>query len=230
MNIVRQKYIQIYAILGILIPLLFIVISCASNFQKRSNAGIIKGVVFDENNRPLSNAQIKLWQGKKDNLFSSVKALSNSSGEFTIKKFPQNGGRITIDASGYCKYIIDIPWDNGLSEIMLVPMIKKDSLWSDLLGLGTIIGKTVDKRSEEAIPGTIVILEGTKMGAAANFDGSFKIPNIPTGVYNISAYTIGFAHIIYQGIVVNADSTTKVDFYMYSIPIVMHSNNWPVIY
>ena len=53
---------------------------------------------------------------------------------------------------------------------------------------GTISGFVLDGASGEALPGANVILSGTHMGTATNFDGYFVITDIPHG-------KIGRAHV-----------------------------------
>ena len=57
---------------------------------------------------------------------------------------------------------------------------------------GTISGFVLDGASGEGLPGANVILSGTQMGTATNFDGYFVITDIPHGSYELKISFIGF--------------------------------------
>ncbi len=57
---------------------------------------------------------------------------------------------------------------------------------------GRIRGKITDKTTEEALPGANVLLEGTTLGDAASYDGSYLIRNIPPGDYNLIVKYLGY--------------------------------------
>jgi hypothetical protein len=48
---------------------------------------------------------------------------------------------------------------------------------------GKIAGKVTDSRTNEPVVGANVVVEGTTMGAATDFEGFFTILNIPPGTY-----------------------------------------------
>lgn len=56
---------------------------------------------------------------------------------------------------------------------------------------GNIKGKIIYANSEEPVAGANIILIGTKMGSATDFDGNFVINNIPVGEYTIQISYIG---------------------------------------
>jgi hypothetical protein len=57
---------------------------------------------------------------------------------------------------------------------------------------GIIEGKIVDKKSGQPIPGAVVKVMGTEIGAIANSKGEYRIKNLPTGIYTLQFSTIGF--------------------------------------
>lgn len=78
--------------------------------------------------------------------------------------------------------------------------MKKQTLFTYLLLLmlgvgyaqtGAVTGSIVD--ASGPLPGVSVILEGTTVGAAADFDGRFRLTNVPSG-----AVTIVFSYIGYE--------------------------------
>lgn len=77
---------------------------------------------------------------------------------------------------------------------------------------GKISGKVFDKSTGEPIPFANLVIVGTTMGAAADINGDYFIINIPPGIYNIRASTIGYSSSLIENISVSVDQTTKLDF------------------
>ncbi|MCU0645045.1 MAG: carboxypeptidase-like regulatory domain-containing protein, partial [bacterium] len=61
-----------------------------------------------------------------------------------------------------------------------------------LMAAGTIKGKVFDKDTKDALAGANVFVKGTNIGAAANLDGAYSIPNAPTGSLTILVTYIGY--------------------------------------
>ncbi|SVB54929.1 uncharacterized protein METZ01_LOCUS207783, partial [marine metagenome] len=55
----------------------------------------------------------------------------------------------------------------------------------------TVSGTVKDADTGEALAGANVIIEGTSMGAATNYSGSFTINNVPSGS-KVTASMIGY--------------------------------------
>lgn len=79
---------------------------------------------------------------------------------------------------------------------------------------GSISGTVTDKRTGSPIAGVNIIVKGTYYGCAADVDGSFRLPNVTSGVYDISVSMIGYKQLIMAGIRVNDGETTKLDIQM----------------
>lgn len=77
---------------------------------------------------------------------------------------------------------------------------------------GKIAGKVIDAVSGEPLIGANVIIMGTTLGAATDFDGNFFIINIPPGKYEVKASSIGYNAIVFQDVKVSVDQTTKLNF------------------
>ena len=60
----------------------------------------------------------------------------------------------------------------------------------------TISGYVLDSESGEGLPGANVILSGTLMGTATNFDGYFVITEVPSGSYEVKISFMGFEPLI----------------------------------
>jgi len=76
---------------------------------------------------------------------------------------------------------------------------------------GKISGKVVDAETGEAIIGANIVIEGTFLGAAADFDGYYFINNILPGEYRIVASAVGYQKVFVQKVNVKIDLTTKLD-------------------
>ena len=79
---------------------------------------------------------------------------------------------------------------------------------------GKIAGTITDASTGESLPGVNVLIEGTAQGTATDLDGRFVIIGVRPGTYTIVASFIGFATQRQEGVQVNVDLTTTVDFVM----------------
>ncbi len=77
---------------------------------------------------------------------------------------------------------------------------------------GKITGKVTDDKTGEPLPFVNILIEGTNLGAATDIDGNYVILNVSPGKYNIKAQYIGYQPVLVEGISVNIDLTTSVDF------------------
>lgn len=76
---------------------------------------------------------------------------------------------------------------------------------------GKVSGKVTDSDSKEPLIGINVILEGTTLGAASDFDGNYIINNIPPGIYNVIVSGVGYQKKMITGVKVSSDFTTNLD-------------------
>lgn len=77
---------------------------------------------------------------------------------------------------------------------------------------GKIAGKVTDAKTGEALPGAIVMVEGTKAGASVDVDGSYFIINMPPGRYSVRVSLMGYTAVVKKNVDVRIDQTTRVDF------------------
>jgi hypothetical protein len=56
---------------------------------------------------------------------------------------------------------------------------------------GTIEGRVIYKVDSSALPGAVILVSGTGMGAVAGQDGLFTINDVPPGRYDITVQLIG---------------------------------------
>jgi len=103
------------------------------------------------------------------------------------------------------------------SQIFAVALLTLILFGGALAGtVGKIMGVITDKSTGEGIPGVSIQIEGTSMGAAATFDGSFVILNVRPGDYTLVARTIGYNQVTKTDVKVKADVTTEVNFELQS--------------
>jgi hypothetical protein len=77
---------------------------------------------------------------------------------------------------------------------------------------GKIAGVVTDSGTNEALPGTNVVIVGTNMGASTDIDGNFFILNVPPGEYSVRATMMGYGPVVQQEVIVNVDRTTTLDY------------------
>ncbi len=79
---------------------------------------------------------------------------------------------------------------------------------------GKITGVVKDLKTGEPLIGANVIIDGTSMGAATDGEGYYVIMNVDPGTYSITASYVGYAKIAKQGVFVEIDLTTTVNYEM----------------
>ncbi len=77
---------------------------------------------------------------------------------------------------------------------------------------GKIAGRVVDATTKEPLVGATIIVEGTRLGSAADIDGQYAIINIPPGTYTIAASLIGYHPARVAKVQVSVDLTTTINF------------------
>lgn len=77
---------------------------------------------------------------------------------------------------------------------------------------GKITGTVIEAETGEPLPGVNISIEGTTQGTATDGNGEFTIIGVRPGTYTIVASFIGFTTARREGVQVNVDLTTTVDF------------------
>ncbi|RKY61155.1 MAG: hypothetical protein DRP96_04025 [Candidatus Neomarinimicrobiota bacterium] len=77
---------------------------------------------------------------------------------------------------------------------------------------GKITGRVTDARSGEPLIGVNIVIDGTILGAATDFDGFYTILNVNPGTYSLRATMIGYQTMIQQNVQVMVDLTTTINF------------------
>jgi len=77
---------------------------------------------------------------------------------------------------------------------------------------GSVRGIVKDRRSQLPIPGAVVTVENSTLGAATDTNGIFRIENIPNGSYNIVANALGYQASISYNVVVSSGNEPQLSF------------------
>lgn len=76
---------------------------------------------------------------------------------------------------------------------------------------GTIGGRVFDVKSQEAIIGANVVIEGTTVGAATDLDGNFLIPNVKPGTYTLVISFVTYKTNTVKDVVVEGGKKTTLE-------------------
>ena len=77
---------------------------------------------------------------------------------------------------------------------------------------GKVAGTVTDAETGNPLPGVNVVIVGTQQGATTNAEGFYNILNVSPGTYDVRASFVGFTPTVHEGVRVNIDLTTEVDF------------------
>ncbi|MCF6270501.1 MAG: TonB-dependent receptor [Melioribacteraceae bacterium] len=84
---------------------------------------------------------------------------------------------------------------------------------------GKLSGTITDSKTGEAIPGANIMLDGTTIGAATDFEGFYTILNIPPGEYKVKISSIGFRTEYIEQVIISIDRTTKLNVLLSDISL-----------
>jgi len=73
---------------------------------------------------------------------------------------------------------------------------------------GAIVGKVVDAKTREGLPGANVLIKGTYYGGASDVEGNVRIMNIGEGTYTLEVSLLGYKPMQFTEIVVLPGDTT----------------------
>lgn len=88
-------------------------------------------------------------------------------------------------------------------------------------GTGTISGRVIDAETRETLPGVNIVIDGTRLGAAADAKGFFIIRDVPVGEYRLHIRMVGYKSKIIRQVEVASDQTTQLDVELEAVPIEM---------
>ena len=74
---------------------------------------------------------------------------------------------------------------------------------------GKLVGKIIDGKTGETLPGATVLIEGTTKGASADFDGNYSLNSLQPGKYTIIASYITYDNKKISGIEIKGNEVTN---------------------
>lgn len=80
-------------------------------------------------------------------------------------------------------------------------------------GPGEIKGKVFDKKSKEALPGAIVEIKGTSLGAVTDLNGNYQVFDVPSGKVSLMVSYIGYRSAT-EAVTVPANKSVTHDVYL----------------
>ncbi|HEY9165285.1 MAG TPA: TonB-dependent receptor [Candidatus Kryptonia bacterium] len=86
---------------------------------------------------------------------------------------------------------------------------------------GIIKGHIKEKKTDTAIVGADVFIEGTSLGEVTDSNGDYVISNVPAGVYKIAIYAIGYNSAEKEIKILNDTAVLIVDFSIKEKPITL---------
>ncbi len=89
-------------------------------------------------------------------------------------------------------------------------LVMAGSAWAATTG--KIVGQVVDADTKEPLPGAVVTVLGTTIGANTDLDGRYIIVNVPVGTYSVQAKMMGYDPMTVTNVKVIMDLTTTVNF------------------
>ncbi len=78
--------------------------------------------------------------------------------------------------------------------------------------IGKIKGRLVDTATNKPLVGVNIVIEGTELGAATDEDGTYIIPFVTVGTYEVTASYIGYNSVTKKDVTVISNQTTAVNF------------------
>ncbi len=84
---------------------------------------------------------------------------------------------------------------------------------------GSIKGKISDVYDSESLIGASVMIQGTTVGSASDFDGNYSITNVKPGTYTLISSYISYKPLTKQKVIVEAGKETLIDIQLESANI-----------
>jgi TonB-dependent receptor len=101
------------------------------------------------------------------------------------------------------------PRKRFLSACLLASIFMVQALFAQ--GSGTIKGRVTDQATGDALPGAIVVVVNTSIGASTDLDGQFTLRLVPAGKQTLKASYIGYDAITRE-VTVTANATLEQEF------------------
>ncbi len=76
---------------------------------------------------------------------------------------------------------------------------------------GKINGKVIDAKTGETLPGASVLIEGTSLGAASDFDGNYSISHLKAGTYTLVCKYVSYSNKVIKNVEVKEGDITYMN-------------------
>ena len=83
---------------------------------------------------------------------------------------------------------------------------------------GTLIGVVADKSTGEPLSGAAIVIEGTRLGALADEDGTYRVARVPVGTYSVTASMVGYKPVTEDEVTIQTNETSTVNFQLLPVP------------
>ncbi|MFV0471705.1 MAG: TonB-dependent receptor [Paludibacteraceae bacterium] len=86
---------------------------------------------------------------------------------------------------------------------------------------GSIVGRVTDVFSNEPLIGASVLVTGSTMGSASDFDGNYKISGLKPGIYSLTISYISYKTLLKKSVIVESGKQTILDIMLESADIAL---------
>jgi protocatechuate 3,4-dioxygenase beta subunit len=169
--------------------------------------GTIAGVVVDDQSQPVAEVQVNAFPDllggaapEAISLAGMSSATTDGAGHFTIRGLPDGGYRLRAAKSSGGRY----DWGQHGTPAKVGDKNVKIILAAD----GSIVGKLVLESG--SAPKLATVQVGNKPGTPANADGTFKLPEVTPGTYDLHVRGADFAELIQHDVEVKPGKPTDV--------------------
>jgi hypothetical protein len=102
--------------------------------------------------------------------------------------------------------------NKSLMLLLLILLFSMSVFSAETIGgAGLVTGKVVNEATQSPLPGTIVKILGTDLGAYTNEEGKFRIENVPAGVYSLQFSFVGFKSYVQTDVVVTTGMPYSIE-------------------
>ncbi len=99
-------------------------------------------------------------------------------------------------------------------SVPLLLCVLLTCIWTDdasSQAAGRVQGRVTSAETGKAIPGVNVVVKGTTLGAATDFEGRYAIPRVPPGTYTLVISAVGYQMVEKTDVWVSEGETTTED-------------------
>jgi hypothetical protein len=164
--------------------------------------GSISGVVKDGIGNPIQGASVSVSG------YSSGSGLTGADGSYTVASLAPGSYEVSAEASGFAtEYYANVYDSSGATMVTVTDLTDTPNI-DFTLGPGGSISGVVKDGIGNPIQGASVSASGNSSGSdSTGADGSYTIPNLAPGNYEVSADAFGFATEYYNNVYDSSGAT-----------------------